>query len=520
MLIVKSQKAVVFYLREPGRILNVIPTAKSLLFKGKQLVVVPHRVEETQVLRNIGFDVPSPMSYQYEWPGMYKPFHAQKVTAEFMSLIKRGFCLNDIGTGKTLATLWTYDFLRSKGQKKRALVVTPLSTLERTWADEIFTHFPHLNAQVLYGTRDKRIKLLNTEADLYLVNHDGLAIIKDSLKFRADIDLVIVDEVAQVARNSNTDRWRALNEVINKQTPRDAWGLTGTPTPNGPTDAWAQCRLLVPEKVTPYFGRFRDTVMRQINQFTWAPRDNALDVVHGIMQPAIRFNRDDCVDLPPCLYDTRQVELTAKQRKAYKEMLNKLKTEADSGEILAVNEAVKAQKLIQICCGVAYDADGSEVIIDATPRMEAVMEVVEQAGTKVIVFAPFVSVVNHLAKYLTDRKITAEVIHGGVSKNERDRIFTAFQKGSELRVLVAQPAAMSHGLTLTAASTIVWYAPVTSNDTFTQANGRITRPSQKNNQFIVMIEGTEIERKYYERLRTKQKMQGALLQMIRESDKT
>ena len=102
-----------------------------------------------------------------------------------------------------------------------------------------------------------------------------------------------------------------------------------------------------------------------------------------------------------------------------------------------------------------------------------------------------------------------------MKKDERDRIFGAFQKSKSPKVLVAQPAAMSHGLTLTAASTIVWYSCVTSNEVFEQANGRINRPGQKMNNFIIMLEGTPVEQRIYKRLQNKQKMQGALLDEVK-----
>jgi SNF2 family DNA or RNA helicase len=267
--------------------------------------------------------------------------------------------------------------------------------------------------------------------------------------------------------------------------------------------------------VPPYFNRFKDQVMRQVSQFVWVPRDNALETVQEVMQPAIRFHRDECIDLPPCMYETREAVLTAEQKSAYKDMLSRLHAEIDHGQVTAVNEAVKAQKLIQIACGVVYDGTGEHLALDARPRMDVVVEVVEQSSSKVIVFVPFVGVIEPLCQHINKHGFTTEVIHGGVSKAERDRIFSAFQKGKEPKVLVAQPAAMSHGLTLTAASTIVWYAPIPSNDIFEQANARITRPGQKHSQLIVMIEGTPIERKYYQRLKDKQKVQGVLLDLIK-----
>lgn len=517
MLISKKHKALVLRLRDPSLVTTVIPKSKVFRHKGKEFVAVKHGIDEVKVLRNLGIQAPSPIKHYYEWPGRYKPFLAQWETAEFLTLYNRGFCLNDMGAGKTLATLWAYDYLRSVGAAKRALVVAPLSTLERTWGDEVWQHFPHLEHVVLWGSAQRRLALLDQEADIYIINHDGLKVggVVEALADRPDIDLIIVDEVAQCARNASTDRFRALHAIVNKQTPRMAWGLTGTPIPNAPTDAWAQCRLLVPEKVPLYFNRFKDQVMRQVTQFLWVPRPNALDVVHEAMQPAIRFSRDECIDLPPCTYQTREVGLTKEQAKAYKDMMTKLRLEVEAGEVTAVNEAVKAQKLIQVASGAVYGDDGETLELDAGPRLEVVREVVEAAGTKTIVFVPFVSAVHRVSKYLKDAGLSVECIFGEVSKSERDRIFGAFQRAADPRVIVAIPHAMSHGLTLTAASTIVWYAPITSNDAFEQANARITRPGQKQNQLIVMIEGTEIERRYYDRLRRKQKVQGTLLESIR-----
>lgn len=517
MLISKKKKAIVLRLRDPSRVTSVIPKSKVFKFKGKDFVAIKHGVDEVKVLRNLGFNAPAPILHYYDFPGRFKPFVAQRETAAFLSMYRRAFCLNDIGTGKTLATLWAFHYLRSLGLVHKMIVITPLSTLERTWADEIFQHFPDLECSVVYGTGERRLAMLKQDADVYLINHDGLKVagIVGALKDRPDIDLVVIDEISQAARNSQTDRYKFLNIVINKQCPRWAWGLTGTPIPNKPTDAWAQCRLLVPERVPPYFKAFRDMVERQVTNFLWIPRDGALSVVEEVMQPAIRFSRDECVDLPECVYQTRQVELTPAQKVAYKDMLNKLRAELDGGEALASNEAIKAQKLIQIACGALYGEHREILEVDAKPRLEVVFEVVEEAGTKVIVFAPFVSAVKLVAEFLRKKGVTVECIYGEVPKAERDRIFSAFQRAENPKVLVAQPVAMSHGLTLTAASTIVWYAPITSNDTFVQANGRITRPGQKHSQLIVMLEGTEVERKYYARLQRKQRVQGALLETIR-----
>lgn len=515
MIVVPKKRVLLLKLKDPERVTNIVPTAKVVRHKGERFVAVPHFIDEVRVLRNLSFKAPSPIKYFYQWPGRFKPFKAQLETAEFLTLQQNAFVLNDLGTGKTLAALWAYDFLRDEERVDKVLVVSSLSTLERTWGDEIFANFPHLRVNVLHGTREKRMKLLDMEADIYLINHDGIktAGFLEAMAVREDINLVIIDEIAQVGRNASADRWKVLNKLCNKQVPRRVWGMTGKPTPNAPTDAWAQVRIINPAAVPPYFNRFKDLVMRQVGPFTWLPRDNAVEVVHEVMQPAIRFTRDQCVDLPPCVYQTRSVEMTNEQKKAYRDMVNTLRAEVEAGEVLAVNEAVKVGKLLQIACGVAYGPQGDLVDIPSQPRIDAVKEIIEEAEGKVIVFVPYTGALEKIAKEL-EAVTSVAVIHGKTSKHQRDEIFGAFQRGSAPNVLVAQPAAMSHGLTLTEANTIVWFAAYYNNEVYEQANGRIVRPGQKRTQFIINVEGSPIERKIYERLRNKQAIQGLLLDLV------
>ena len=519
MLIHKDKKAVVLKLRNPSRVTTVIPTAIVVDHKGQKLVAVPHRPDETRVLRNLGFEVPDPMPIHYQFPkvsGRHDPFAAQRDTASFLAMHSRAFCLNGMGTGKTNSALWAYDYLRRTKQVKKMLVVCPLSTMERTWGDSVFNTFPHLDAVVLHGTRERRQKLLKQDVHVYIINIDGLSAIKDELANRPDIDLIVIDELA-LARNSSTERWKLLNVICNKQAVRRVWGMTGSPTPNAPTDAWAQCKLVTPDNamVPKYFGAFRDRVMRQLTQFKWVNRPEANDVVWQMMQPAIRFSLDDCTDLPEQTFITREVEMTPEQKKAYKDMLSKLATDYQGGQILAVNEAIKANKLIQIACGVAYGTGGEEVVLPAKPRLDVLKEVIEESEGKVIVFVPLTGALEAVAEELR-KDWSVEVVHGGTSKTERDRIFGDFQRHPDPRVIVANAATMSHGLTLTAATTIVWYAPVHSNEVYEQACARVRRPGQTRTTVIVHITGSDVERRVYKRLQDKQSMQGLLLDMMKE----
>lgn len=517
MYVSRANEKLVLNLQHPARVTAVIPSAKEFEFKGQRLVAVPHRLDEVRVLRNLGFDeTPSPIDYHYDFPmgdASKTPFKAQLMTASFLTMNPKAFVLNELGTGKTLATLWAWHYLYSAGLAKRLLVVAPLSTLERTWADEVFQNFPELSVAVLHGTKAKRLKLLADDYDVYVINHDGIKVIGPALVERTDIDTIVVDEIAKF-RNASTDAWKALRRVCNGR--ERVWGLTGSPTPEKPTDAWAQCRLISPERVPKYFSAFRDATMQAFGQFAWLPRPNAMATVAEAMQPAIRFTRDQCVDLPPAIWQTREVALTAEQKAAYKDMVAKLTMEYEQQQVTAVNQAVKHFKLLQIACGVVYTGDGEEVVLPNQPRIDALKDIIEEAEGKVIIFVPFKSALRYVQEELA-KSYTVEAISGDVSKGKRDKIFAAFQQTADPRVLVAVADAMSHGLTLTKANTIVWYAPTNKNEVYEQANARITRPGQKRTQFIIELEGTPVERNTYKRLRVKGTMQGVLLDSLKEA---
>jgi len=512
MLVVQDAKALALKLNNPNRVLETIPTAKPFEYQGVPLVVTPHRLDEVRVLRNLGIQAPSPILYYYDWPGQYTPYEHQKQTAAFLTLNQRGLVLNEIGTGKTQSALWAADYLIQTGQIEKVLILSPLSTLERVWGDGIFTGFPHRKFFVLHGTAAKRKQLLREDADFYIINHDGFPIIADQAL--GMFDLVIVDEAA-VLRNPSTQRFKIFRKWMDTNPTTRLWLMTGTPTPNDPTDAWALAKLVNSPYCTKTFTSFREQVMMKIGQWNFVPRPESVDIVKNILQPAVRYTRDECFDLPDTVVQTRQVDLTPLQKKHYTQMLKHFVSEAAEGTITAVNEAVKIQKLVQICCGVAYGDDGQHIEVDATPRVNLVKEVIEEAGEKVIVFVPLTGTLHMLEKEL-GKHWTVGVVNGEVSAHKRNQIFHDFQNSKHPHVLIAHPGTMAHGLTLTTASTIVWYGPINSNEQYTQANGRIERIGKKHVSNVIHIEATDLEHKIYQRLKNKQKLQGLLLDLIQQ----
>ena len=328
-------------------------------------------------------------------------------------------------------------------------------------------------------------------------------------------DLVIVDEAA-VLRNPSTNRFRLFRKWVDLHPDIRLWLMTGTPTPNEPTDAWALAKLVSSPHVPRTFSAFRNQVMQKFGQYSWVPRPGALEIVKQTLQPAVRYTRDECFDLPDTVYQTREVELSKEQRKHYDKMFRNFITDVSNGEqISAANEAVKIQKLVQISCGVAYDDNGDNVELDCQPRIRTVCETIDEVGGKVIIFTPLTGTLHMLERELT-KLWTVSVVNGAVSSKKRNQIFYNFQETPEPKILLAHPATMAHGLTLTAASTIIWYGPITSNEQYVQANGRIERIGKRYTSNIVHIEGTRLERRMYKRLETKQRLQGILLDLIQQ----
>jgi hypothetical protein len=435
------------------------------------------------------------------------------VPSTFLVLRRNGCIFATGNTGKTMSALWAADYLMSIGAVRKVLIMSPLSTLERVWGDEIFKNLLHRQFVVMTGAASRRHKLLAQDVDFYIINHEGFPVIGDECYEM--FDLVIVDEAA-VYRNPSSKRFKYFYRWLQSNPDTRLWLMTGTPTPESPINAWTLARLVSSPNCTSSYTRFREQVMVKIGQWKWVPRPEAVDIVKNILQPAVRFTRDECLDMPETVVQTRHVDLSPTQQQHYKAMLKSLITQvAGEGQITAVNEAVKLMKLLQIVCGVAY-GDGGEIIeLDATPRVNLVREVIEEAGEKVIVFVPLTGTL-HMLQAALSKHWTVAVVHGDTPVKQRDQIFHDFQNTENPRVLIAHPGCMAHGLTLTAANTIVWYGPVHSNETYVQANGRIERIGKRYVSNVVHIESTELERRVYDRLRNKQKIQGLLLDLVRE----
>lgn len=503
-----DNKALLLKVREPKRLLAVLPRARQL---SPNEVLVKWDLESAQILKNMQFkDVPSPITSQYNWPGLHRPFAHQRTTASFLTMHRRAFCFNEQGTGKTSSAIWAADYLMSIGMIRRVLVLCPLSIMQPAWEADLFKFAMHRSCAIAHShSKEKRIDAIRTGAEFVICNYEGLDIVKDEIK-NGEFDLIIVDE-ANAYKNVNTKRWKVLNSIVRPD--MWIWMMTGTPASQSPTDAYGIAKLVNPQSVPRFFGAFKDQVMFKVSQFRWVQKPQAENIVHAALQPAIRFTKEECLDLPEMMYVTRDVPLTPQQQKYYEEIRKHMITVAAGEEITTVNAAASLNKLLQLSCGAVYSDTGETVAFDAKNRMNALLEVIEEASQKVIVFAPFRHAIDIIAEELKANKIPCDVIHGGITVTKRTEIFRKFQTETSPQVLVIQPQAAAHGVTLHAANVVVWWGPITSIETYLQANARVHRAGQRHPCTVVHLQGSPVEKRIYKMLGQKLDIHTRLIEL-------
>ena len=499
MKIVKD-KAIIFRTTKPDLVTEQIKNHKVIdQDDGTFKVAVRWALKEAQILTSLGVkDIPSPIGRDYEWSGRFTPFDHQKKTSSFLTLNKKAFCFNEQGTGKTASVIWAADYLMQQEKIKRVLVICPLSIMKSAWQEDLFKFAMHRTCSVAHGTAAQRRKIINAGSEFVIINFDGVAVVRDDI-VKGGFDLIVIDE-ANAYKNAQTNRWKMLNKLIAGM--EWLWMLTGTPAAQSPVDAFGLAKLVNPNKVPRYFGQFKDQVMYKVSQYTWRPKPESSDIVHKALQPAIRFEKDQCLDLPSVTFVDREAPLTKQQATYYKQLKDRMIMEADGEYVTSVNAATNLNKLLQISGGAVYTDDRQVIEFDVSNRLRVVKEVIDESSHKILVFVPFTHTIELLKEFLNQNKISSEIIAGKVSVNKRSEIIKDFQTTDKIRVLIIQPQAASHGLTLTAANTGIWYAPVTSVETYLQANARIDRPGQHNPMTVVHIEGSAVERKLYNMLRS------------------
>lgn len=457
----------------------------------------------------------------YDWPcrGIV-PDNLQKLTSAFMVYNPHSFNLNDPGTGKTLCALWAADFVMSQFPRYdiRTLIISPLSTLTRVWKKEIYTHLiGRRTCVIVHGTKQQRMKALNTKADFYVINPDGLKVpeVFNKLLLMDKIKIAIVDE-STAFKNSSTKRTKKAKVLLHSKP--IVWLMTGTPTSQGPEDAHGQAAVCHPGyKETK--TAFKKRVMLQVSDFKFIASAQSYDRAREILQPAIRIPRSAFYDLPPSIPVPYQVAFSEEQEKLYKALKKDYKVilAEGGGKITAVHEGALRLKLLQICCGAVYDEHKNVHIVDAKPRTDKLREIIHECKDKLLVFASFTSVLTSLHAKFKD-EVSCALITGQTPRKVRDKVFTNFQESDEPKVIFADPGTMAHGLTLTRGTITCWYGPTDSSEEYTQANYRIDRRGKTKDTYKIQLWSSPVEKEIFDRLEARENLQGAMLRIMEAWD--
>lgn len=401
------------------------------------------------------------------------------------------------------------------------LIIAPLSTLDMVWFRSFYSVNRNIKVYVLKGTKTKRLKLLNEAAKqpnaVIVINPDALHL----LAGEAALDKfthIVIDECTAF-KNPTSRRYKALKKIVKAES--WLWAMSGSPMPEAPTDVWAMARLICPENIPASFTAFRDLTMIKKSTYTWIARPDALKLIAKMLAgKVIRYTRDECIDIPPTQTATLEIEPTKEQAELLKQLRKEAWAEVEKGAVTGVNEAVIVSKILQICAGAvkAIAEDGTSVLqrVDCAPMLDALKEISEATDNPVIVYAPFIGTIARLVEWATENKISHRVVVGDTSSSNRVAAFDGLQNG-EIKLLIAHPKAMAHGITLTRSNVIVWFCPMHSHEITEQANGRIVRPGQVNKTYIVYLTCSAAQRKVIRQNEGKDDRQSILLDYLKEN---
>lgn len=423
----------------------------------------------------------------------------------------------DMGLGKTVITLTAINDLKyNRFAVSKVLVIAPKKVAEATWNKEAekWDHLRLLRIVPVLGSLQKRIRALNTPADVYVINRENVQWLVDYYRNAWPFDMVVVDESSSF-KNHQAKRFKSLTWVRSKI--KRIVELTGTPAPNGLIDLWAQVFLLdggqrLGKTIGGFRQRYFDPDQRNAQQvFSYKPKDGAGQSIQDkISDICISMSAKDYLkDLPECVSVEVPVVLDGPAQRAYKKLERDMLLEIDESQITAMTAATLGNKLLQLGNGAVYDADHKVVPIHDC-KIEAFLEQVEALqGQSALVAINF--------QHDRDRLIEALKPMG-----LRVRVYKDFHEEDDwnnhkIDILLAHPASTGYGLNLQdGGNHIIWFGMNWSLELYQQFNKRLHRQGQKSRVFIhnLIVQGS-MDEDVMDALQGKSTTQESLLKALR-----
>ena len=438
------------------------------------------------------------------------PHEYQKRAIDMTVRLPRIGLLLDMGLGKTVITMTAIqELMYDRFEVSRVLVIAPKRVAEDTWSreHEKWDHLRELSISRVLGTAQQRKAALQADADIYVIGRDNVVWLTSQLK-DWPFDMVVIDELSSF-KNPQAKRFRALRKVMPRV--KRVVGLTGTPSPNGLMDLWAEIYLLDRgERLGRTLGAYREEFFRPGARngyvvYKWLPRHGAeKQIQKRISDICVSMSAADYLQLPDRIDNVIPVKLNDKEMAAYRQMEQEQLLQVEDESVFALSAAAVMTKLLQIANGCVYLQDS--VVRIHTAKAEALEEIMEATAEPVLVFYSF----QHDISAIRERIPDARMLEG-------PQDIAAWNAG-EIRVLLAHPASVGYGLNLQdGGHVIVWYGLTWSLELYQQANARLHRQGQEKPVIIhhLIAEGT-VDEQVMKALKAKDTSQAALLAALKE----
>jgi len=451
----------------------------------------------------------------------YVPHKYQERATRFVIDTPKCALFLDMGLGKSVIALTAIQqLIEDYLEVEKVLVIAPKSVARNTWTTEPakWDHLKGLRVSLVAGTVRQREKALEADADIYVVGRDStkwlVEWVNEQVPSVWPFDMVVVDESSSF-KNWQSNRWKSLRSVCLDGKIRRMVLLTGTPSPNGLIDLWAQIALLdrgqrlgrtIGTYRTNYFkpGRHNGAIV-----YDWNPRPGAREqIIEKISDICLSMQASDYLELPDLIQAGTEVVLTEEEATGYRDFERELLLEVDDTEIQAVTAAALANKLLQYSGGAVYDVEHHWHMIGES-KMAALEVIMEFTNEPVLVYYAY--------QHELDRmKFVFLNYHPVVFKGEPE-VLERWNRG-EIRMLLCHPASVAYGLNMQAGGRIiVWYTPTWNLELYQQANARLYRQGQERPVLLyhLVAKGT-LDERVMRALSGKESCQDMLLKRIKE----
>ena len=417
----------------------------------------------------------------------------------------------DMGLGKTVITLTAIKELIEDFAIWKVLVIAPKRVAEDTWSreHEKWDHLSGLRISKVLGTPAQRMKALKAEADIYVIGRDNVKWLVELMGKSWPFDMVVIDELSSF-KNPSAQRFKALRKVIPASD--RVVGLTGTPSPNGLMDLWAEIYLLDRgERLGTTISAYREKYFRAGARngyivYKWEPYSySQKEIERKISDICMSMSAEDYLELPERIDNEIKIRLSEKEMKQYDQMERDQLLRIDDEAVVALNAAAVMNKLLQMANGSVY-ADGGDVVKIHEKKLDALEEIIDTTGEPVLIFYSFRHDLEAIKRRIPDAKEL-----GGAED------IKAWNDG-KIQVLLCHPASVGYGLNLQEGGhVIVWYGLTWSLELYQQANARLFRQGQQKAVIIhhLIAEGT-VDEQVMKALQHKDTSQSALLAALKE----